>query len=369
MAINFPSNPTLNQQITVGANTWQFNGTAWTIVPATSLTLNTLSSTDISVTNLTVSGTVTGIQQEYALSDLTDVNLTTPPANDQVLKFDLASGKWIPGTVVGGGSSFNGGTVANPIIVNNTTNATNLTSGAIRTTGGIAVSKDIFTDGNIIFNNTTGDQLLEVKTRGELRFYNSANTAYVGLKAPSTVTSSRTYLLPGNDGTSGQLLRTNGSGVLSWVSVITPEGGLAAAGQTTQVQFNDNSSFNGDATFTFNSASELLTVPKLTATQVVTVSDTTESTSATTGSVKIAGGVGIEKQLNVSGSTSKFTGGTAASSTVTGTIVVTGGMGISGAVHVGSNVVSSALPTEKEHLTNRQYVDANVLAFSVAFGA
>jgi hypothetical protein len=191
----------------------------------------------------------------------------------------------------------------------------------------------------------------------------------VGFRSPNIVTQSRTYTLPPADGTAGQLLRTNGAGVLTWVSVITPEGGFAAGGSNTQVQFNDSTTFSGDSSFTFVQSSLLLTVPKLTATQVVTVSDTTASTSSTTGAVQITGGTGIQGQLNVGGATNKFTGATAATSTVTGTIVVTGGMGISGAVHVGSNVVASAQPTAQAHLTNKQYVDANVLAFSVAFGA
>lgn len=369
MAINFPSNPVLNDQITVGANTWKFNGTAWTIVPATSLTLSSLNSTDINVTNLTVTGTVTGIDQSYSLDDLTDVDLTTPPTDGQVLTYNAGTLSWIPSTVVGGGGSFNGGTVTNPIVLNNTTNAVDTSSGAFRTTGGISVTKDIFVDGNINFNNSAGNQLLDLKSRGEIRFQDADNSAYVGFRPPNIVTQSRTYILPPQDGTAGQLLRTNGSGILSWVSVITPEGGLAAGGSNTQVQFNDATTFSGDPGFTFVQADLLLTVPKLTATQVVTVSDSTASTSSTTGAVKVTGGVGIQGQLNVGGGTSKFTGNTSAVSTVTGTIVVTGGMGISGAVHVGSNVVSSTLPTEQAHLTNKQYVDANVLAFSVAFGA
>jgi len=372
MAINFPSNPVLNDEITVGANTWRFDGTAWTIKPSTTLTLTSLTSTDINVTNLAVTGTVTGIQLEYALSDLTDVDLTTtPPTDGQVLAYNSGTLTWRPATVTGGGGggSFNGGTVANPIVINNTTNATDLTSGALRTTGGIAVTKDIFTDGNIVFNNSAGNQLLELKSRGELRFGDLDNSAFVGFRPPNVVTQSRTYILPSQDGTAGQLLRTNGSGVLSWVSVITPEGGFAAGGANTQVQFNDATTFAGDPTFTFDQDNLLLTVPGLTATGLVTVSDTTESTDELDGAVQIAGGVGIEKQLNVAGDTNKFTGNTPSTSTVTGTIVVTGGMGISGAVHVGSNVVSSTLPSQQSHLTNKQYVDANVLAFAVAFGA
>jgi hypothetical protein len=369
MAINFPSNPALNAELTVGANTWKFNGVAWDIVPSTALNLTSLTSTTINVTDLTVTGTVTGINQTYALSNLTDVDLTTAPTDGQVLTYSSGTLRWRPTTVVGGGAAFNGGTVTNPIVVNNNTNATNLTSGSLRTTGGLAVTRDFFIDGNITFNNSAGDQLIDLRTRGELRFQNTANTAFVGFRAPATVTASRTYILPAQDGTTGQLLRTNGSGTLSWVSVITPEGGFAAGGSNTQVQYNDNTTFTGNPSFTFNGDNNLLTVPNLTATQVVTVSDSTASTSTTSGAVRVTGGVGIQGQLNVGGAVNRFTGTTAATSTATGTIIVTGGMGISGAVHVGSNVVSSTQPTEQAHLTNKQYVDANVLAFSVAFGA
>ncbi len=41
---------------------------------------------------------------------------------------------------------------------------------------------------------------------------------YVGLKAPDTVVSSIVYTLPTHDGTSGQVLQTDGNGHLSWVN-------------------------------------------------------------------------------------------------------------------------------------------------------
>ena len=49
---------------------------------------------------------------------------------------------------------------------------------------------------------------------------------YVALKAPDTLSANITWTLPSADGTSGQVLQTNGSGVLSWT---TASGGSASA--------------------------------------------------------------------------------------------------------------------------------------------
>lgn len=56
----------------------------------------------------------------------------------------------------------------------------------------------------------------------ELRFYNGAETFYVGFKA-GAVSGNQIWTLPLADGTTGQVLQTNGSGVLSWTNQ-TPAG-------------------------------------------------------------------------------------------------------------------------------------------------
>ena len=54
---------------------------------------------------------------------------------------------------------------------------------------------------------------------GELRFNELAanGTNYIGFKAPDVLAADKIWTLPSADGTSGQVLKTNGSGVLSWV--------------------------------------------------------------------------------------------------------------------------------------------------------
>lgn len=57
---------------------------------------------------------------------------------------------------------------------------------------------------------------LDLKATKELRFEDTTGGEYMGFKAPGTVTSSTTFTLPNGDGTSGQALKTDGAGALSW---------------------------------------------------------------------------------------------------------------------------------------------------------
>jgi hypothetical protein len=67
--------------------------------------------------------------------------------------------------------------------------------------------------------NTTSVNLI-VDNQKEVRFRETTanGTNYVGLKAPASLSADLTYTLPSADGTSGQFLSTNGSGVLSFAS-------------------------------------------------------------------------------------------------------------------------------------------------------
>jgi hypothetical protein len=66
---------------------------------------------------------------------------------------------------------------------------------------------------------------LIIDNQKEIRFRETTanGTNYVALKAPASVSADLTFTLPATDGTAGQVLQTNGSGVLSFATV----GGLA----------------------------------------------------------------------------------------------------------------------------------------------
>ena len=65
------------------------------------------------------------------------------------------------------------------------------------------------------------DGALNILAQGDLRLEDSSGGEYVALQAPSTLSSSYTLTLPADDGSSSQILSTDGSGVLSWASVST----------------------------------------------------------------------------------------------------------------------------------------------------
>jgi hypothetical protein len=158
---------------------------------------------------------------------------------------------------------------------------------------------------------------------GEVRFFEDTDDGanYIGLKA-GTVGTSLTYTLPITDGTAGDALITNGSGTLSFTTisgggsstlvaltdttitspanteVLTYNGsawvnsasaGGAPGGIDTQVQFNDGgSTFGGDAGFTYNKTTDVVTAGSFATTAAGTPtlsSNTGVEISATSGSI------------------------------------------------------------------------------------
>jgi hypothetical protein len=73
-------------------------------------------------------------------------------------------------------------------------------------------------------NTTTVNLILDNQKEIRFRETTANGTNYVALKAPASVSADLTFTLPATDGTTGQVLSTNGSGVLSF---ITPSAGIA----------------------------------------------------------------------------------------------------------------------------------------------
>ena len=68
---------------------------------------------------------------------------------------------------------------------------------------------------------------LHIADEGEVRFFedSGSGTNYAAIKAPATLGSDWTLTLPPNDGVSGDVLTTDGSGVASWVAPLVGAGG------------------------------------------------------------------------------------------------------------------------------------------------
>jgi hypothetical protein len=213
---------------------------------------------------ITITGTGGGAS---TLDDLTDVTITTPTTG-QVLKYNSATSQFVNGTggidglyadpnpSLGGNltvmgfsivSSSNGNITITPngsgsIVLDglNWPQADGSAGQVLSTNGSGQLS---FIAGSSFaaaspgeIGSTTPDvgNFLDVKIKStnssaggtvkELQLYDADNSAYVGFRAPSTVSVSKVYVMPSADGSSNQVLTTDGTGGLSWT---TPSGGSA----------------------------------------------------------------------------------------------------------------------------------------------
>ena len=135
-------------------------------------------------------------------------------------------------------------------------------------------------------------------------------------------------------GTAGYLLRTDGAGNLSWVAG-GGGGNGTPGGSNTQVQFNDETTFAGDADFTFDKNTGILSIPIVNATTVsaggfqttgnLTAGNIKANTLANiSGNLRVTGNVNFSGAANVTlGSVAnlKISGGT------NGYVLTTDGLG------------------------------------------
>tara|TARA_R100001082_G_scaffold111238_1_gene94352 strand:+ start:8429 stop:10681 length:2253 start_codon:yes stop_codon:yes gene_type:complete len=174
-----------------------------------------------------------------------------------------------------------------------------------------------------------------INAQGDIRLADSDSSNYVGFQSPATVASNVVWTLPASDGSASQVLKTDGSGALSWVTV-------SSSTNATTVTIADESSdttcfplfatgATGDlapksgSNLTFNSSTGLLTSTGLTTTNLIAGSLTYPTSDGSASQVLQTNGSGTLSFATVSsgGLTSSATyntvGGTNAGEDLSGT--------------------------------------------------
>ena len=294
------------------------------------------------------------------LGDLSDVDVTTvAPQNDYALSWVASVDKWRPRALnnidaatitvttdnsaatqypMFVGSNGGGGQTARTDANFNYNPNTN-TLAAVTLNNTTVNATDVNVSGTLDngTNEITVGTHFKMASAAELRYYAGDNTNYTAFRAPATLTGNTTFILPDGDGNVDQVLRTDGSGTLSWVDQSGGGGSqnlfstIAVAGQTnvvadsttdtltfvagsnmtittdastdtitfassgggggggspggtdTQVQFNDGSVFGGDSGLTFNKLTDTLTgvTGSFTTINATTITADTMQTSGT----------------------------------------------------------------------------------------
>jgi len=181
-----------------------------------------------------------------------------------------------------------------------------------------------------INNNTsivltpTGTGVIEANTDVSFKagnsalFYDADGSNYVNVSAPA-LSSNITFTLPNSNGSNGQVLQTNGSGVLSWV-----ENGVVEISNTSVPTTEQNLAW-------------------------------VDTTSTSNGSLTTLSVTSAKLTFKPSDGTVRFKGNQTSSSTTTGTLIVTGGVGVSG--QVTCTDLSAGSITETSSITYKENVN------------
>jgi len=148
----------------------------------------------------------------------------------------------------------------------------------------------------------------QIQAQGDLRFGDADSSNYVAFQAPATVATNVLWTFPSTDGASNQALSTDGSGTLSWVTPFVSISNNTSDSATNYISFTTATS--GTITEARVSSTRLTFQPStgtLTST-ISVVNGNVSSTSTSTGTIRVTGGVGITENLFAGGTTNDSKG-------------------------------------------------------------
>jgi hypothetical protein len=217
--------------------------------------------------------------------------------------------------------------------VQGTTNATSTSTGALIVAGGAGIAGDLWVGGNIFLDGVGLDTVQGTTATFKNIFVTGTNV--------SSSTSTGAVTIAGGLGVGGNIYGTaiydNGSRVLTADTIGNFGVSSLTAGTDTAV-----SGSTGAVTIWNNSTLQTITSRGATTNVALSITNTTDSSSTTTGALILSGGAGIGKNLYVNGNTVlkalsasgavTFSAGTASTTTGTGALVLTnnGGLGVGG---------------------------------------
>ncbi len=242
--------------------------------------------------------------------------------------------------------------------ITNTTNTTTASTGALIISGGVGIGGALNVNGNINIDSSLN---VNGNIVGTLTTSNQPNITSIGTL--TNLTSSGiiniTNATQSTNSLSGALVVTGGVGI---------GGALNVSGNITGTLITSNQP----------NITSIGTLTNLTSYGIVNITDTTNSTNASTGALIVSGGVGIGGALNVSGNITgalatssqpnitsigtltnltstgivNITNTSISNSVSTGALIVSGGVGIGGALNVSGNITGTLATSSQPNITS-----------------
>jgi len=157
----------------------------------------------------------------------TDTGLNYNPSTG-VLTTTSVTGN-LTGNVTGNVSGSSGSTTGNAATATALATARNIAGQSFDGSGDITIASTDLSNTSSITLNTSSQTLtnktltspqintqIDLLAQAQIRFQDASGGQYVGFKAPATVASNVMWTLPDADGSSGQVLSTDGAGAFSW---------------------------------------------------------------------------------------------------------------------------------------------------------